>query len=47
MWELKQLFDPDFVLNPGVILNRCVVRNAPIVFFLVVVVVVGGVAQGF
>lgn len=22
MWELKQLFDPDFVLNPGVILNR-------------------------
>jgi hypothetical protein len=24
MWELKQLFDPDFVLNPGVILNRWV-----------------------
>jgi len=24
MWELKQLFDPDYVLNPGVILNRCV-----------------------
>lgn len=22
MWELKQLFDPDFVLNPGVILNK-------------------------
>ena len=22
MWELKQLFDPEFVLNPGVILNR-------------------------
>lgn len=22
MWELKQLFDADFVLNPGVILNR-------------------------
>lgn len=22
MWELKALFDPDFVLNPGVILNR-------------------------
>ena len=24
MWDLKQMFDPDFVLNPGVILNRCV-----------------------
>jgi hypothetical protein len=23
MWELKGLFDPGFVLNPGVILNRC------------------------
>ena len=22
MWELKDLFDPDYVLNPGVILNR-------------------------
>lgn len=22
MWELKELFDPDYVLNPGVILNR-------------------------
>jgi D-lactate dehydrogenase len=22
MWEIKGLFDPDFVLNPGVILNR-------------------------
>jgi len=22
MWELKAMFDPDFVLNPGVILNR-------------------------
>uniref|UniRef100_A0A061R4J9 D-lactate dehydrogenase (cytochrome) n=3 Tax=Tetraselmis sp. GSL018 TaxID=582737 RepID=A0A061R4J9_9CHLO len=22
MWELKELFDPEFVLNPGVILNR-------------------------
>lgn len=22
MWELKELFDPDFVLNPGVILNK-------------------------
>ena len=22
MWELKQLFDPTFVLNPGVVLNR-------------------------
>lgn len=25
MWELKELFDPDYVLNPGVILNK--VRN--------------------
>lgn len=22
MWELKELFDPDYVLNPGVILNK-------------------------
>lgn len=22
MWELKALFDPNFVLNPGVVLNR-------------------------
>lgn len=22
MWDLKQIFDPDFVLNPGVLLNR-------------------------
>jgi len=22
MWELKALFDPDFVLNPGVVLNK-------------------------
>lgn len=22
MWELKELFDPDYVLNPGVILNN-------------------------
>ena len=22
MWELKELFDPDYVLNPGVVLNR-------------------------
>lgn len=21
MWQLKELFDPEFVLNPGVILN--------------------------
>jgi hypothetical protein len=21
MWQLKELFDPDYVLNPGVILN--------------------------
>lgn len=30
MWELKGLFDPDFVLNPGVVLNRvraCSVSN--------------------
>jgi D-lactate dehydrogenase len=23
MWELKELFDPGYVLNPSVILNRC------------------------
>ena len=22
MWEIKELFDPDYVLNPGVLLNR-------------------------
>merc|ERR1719163_1919585 len=22
MWELKELFDPDYVLNPGVVLNK-------------------------
>ncbi len=22
MWELKEVFDPEFVLNPGVVLNR-------------------------
>ena len=22
MWRLKELFDPDYVLNPGVVLNR-------------------------
>jgi D-lactate dehydrogenase len=22
MWELKELFDPDYILNPGVILNK-------------------------
>ena len=22
MWELKELFDPEYVLNPGVILNK-------------------------
>ena len=22
MWELKELFDPTYVLNPGVVLNR-------------------------
>lgn len=22
MWELKALFDPNFVLNPGVVLNK-------------------------
>ena len=22
MWDLKELFDPDYVLNPGVILNQ-------------------------
>ena len=22
MWELKEMFDPDYVLNPGVILNK-------------------------
>lgn len=27
MWDLKQLFDPDFVLNPGVLLNRCALHS--------------------
>ena len=27
MWELKEMFDPDYVLNPGVILNKA--RPAP------------------
>ncbi len=27
MWQLKELFDPNYVLNPGVILNA--VRNLP------------------
>lgn len=22
MWRLKELFDPDYVLNPGVVLNK-------------------------
>ena len=22
MWEIKEMFDPDYVLNPGVVLNR-------------------------
>ena len=22
MWELKEMFDPEYVLNPGVVLNR-------------------------
>lgn len=22
MWDLKELFDPDYVLNPGVVLNQ-------------------------
>ena len=22
MWQLKELFDPEYVLNPGVILNH-------------------------
>jgi D-lactate dehydrogenase len=26
MWQLKELFDPDYVLNPSVILNRCVLN---------------------
>ena len=31
MWELKELFDPDYVLNPGVILNN--VRRLICVFW--------------
>ena len=27
MWELKGLFDPDYVLNPGVVLNRVRTRS--------------------
>ena len=22
MWELKEMFDPEYILNPGVVLNR-------------------------
>lgn len=33
MWELKELFDPDYVLNPGVILNK--VRDGVGFFVLV------------
>ena len=22
MWDLKELFDPEYILNPGVILNK-------------------------
>ena len=33
MWEIKELFDPDYVLNPGVLLNR--VRTAHIHLSLV------------
>ena len=28
MWEIKELFDPDYVLNPGVLLNRVSVASA-------------------
>lgn len=29
MWRLKELFDPDYVLNPGVILNRVCAPTIP------------------
>ena len=32
MWELKELFDPEYVLNPGVILSRdkdCLLYTSP------------------
>ena len=28
MWELKELFDPDYVLNPGVVLNQVRIQSA-------------------
>ena len=29
MWQLKELFDPEFVLNPGVILNSVRAARPP------------------
>ena len=28
MWRLKELFDPEYVLNPGVVLNKVRARHA-------------------
>lgn len=28
MWELKALFDPNFVLNPGVVLNKVTLSHS-------------------
>ena len=38
MWQLKELFDPNYVLNPGVILNAVSISlsYAPVSGFLVV-----------
>lgn len=29
MWQLKELFDPEYVLNPGVILNAVSLSRIP------------------
>lgn len=34
MWRLKELFDPEYVLNPGVVLNRV---SLPIILMPVLV----------
>lgn len=44
MWELKQLFDPTFVLNPGVVLNR--VGTCPVLAYLFTCVLVVSQVDG-
>ena len=37
MWEIKEMFDPEYVLNPGVLLNRvsppCPCRCSGLAYF--------------